>query len=409
MDRNTNRQGKDAPNKEKQYSIMPDAVSAAAATSSSGTAATDSRIPAGDYYGEYYGHRVVHLEQLLPALRATSDAIVWTAGDSSLDNKYWLPDSDLVDAVGAYRSVLDPPQSKPDSTYWLNHILIERQQQQEQPALLPQHQEFNSQRRRRYAAINAAVEATTTNERTYQLRAQDVFLRDNIRSDDILIVSVGGNDVALRPLPCTIASMLCLMRCCNCCACDSTLCIEHGVTCGSVPCDDRCHGFGPSLCSCLCAFPPCLGYFRHLFGTRVQRYIDRLTAKTQPAKILVCMIYYPDENATHRGWAGPALTALGYDTHPDRVQALIRKGYTDFLPAATAGSGAIPVPLFHVLNGKNTDDYVARVEPSSQGGRKIAEFLLDIIRRSDSGGNLNSTSTTASSAVPSVALIQGRN
>lgn len=37
----------------------------------------------------------------------------------------------------------------------------------------------------------------------------------------------------------------------------------------------------------------------------------------------------------------------------------------------------VPVPLFHVLDGRNSRDYVARVEPSSQGGRKIAEYLLD--------------------------------
>jgi hypothetical protein len=37
------------------------------------------------------------------------------------------------------------------------------------------------------------------------------------------------------------------------------------------------------------------------------------------------------------------------------------------------------VPLFNVLNGKNADDYIARVEPSSQGGEKMAEYLLDMI------------------------------
>ena len=39
----------------------------------------------------------------------------------------------------------------------------------------------------------------------------------------------------------------------------------------------------------------------------------------------------------------------------------------------------IPVPLFHVLDGKNTEDYVARVEPSALGGKKMAEYLLDVI------------------------------
>jgi hypothetical protein len=43
------------------------------------------------------------------------------------------------------------------------------------------------------------------------------------------------------------------------------------------------------------------------------------------------------------------------------------------------GCEVIPVPLFNVLNGKNTQDYAYRVEPSAQGGRKMAEYLLDII------------------------------
>ena len=42
------------------------------------------------------------------------------------------------------------------------------------------------------------------------------------------------------------------------------------------------------------------------------------------------------------------------------------------------------MPLFNVLDGKNSNDYIARVEPSATGGRKMAEFLLDIIHRSSS-------------------------
>lgn len=43
------------------------------------------------------------------------------------------------------------------------------------------------------------------------------------------------------------------------------------------------------------------------------------------------------------------------------------------------GSEVIPVPLFNALDGKHTIDYVARVEPSAIGGKKLAEFLLDVI------------------------------
>jgi hypothetical protein len=65
--------------------------------------------------------------------------------------------------------------------------------------------------------------------------------------------------------------------------------------------------------------------------------------------------------------------------------------YVLFVPAfrniQIPGSQVIPVPLFHVLDGKNSRDYIARVEPSSQGGRKMAEYLLD--RMNDDSDNKN--------------------
>lgn len=82
------------------------------------------------------------------------------------------------------------------------------------------------------------------------------------------------------------------------------------------------------MLSCACTYPPCLGYYRHLFGTRVQKYIESLTAKTKPKKILVCMIYYPDE-AHVPSWANAALGALGYNKNPTKVQMLIRKAYDE--------------------------------------------------------------------------------
>lgn len=328
-----------------------------------------TKIDSRRYYSEYHGHPVRDLKRLLPELRSQSSRLIWTAGDSTLDNKYWFSASSS--AVGPYVDVLQPPVMKQDVNYWLNYLLL---QQKRQPETL---------------AINTAVEATTLNERTFHLRAQDQFLRDNISSSDILIVSVGGNDVALCPLPCTIAAIAGLV----CCVPEP--CIEHGCSCGTVPADDCCYGCGPSLCSCACAFPPCLGYLRHLFGTRLQKYIESLTAKTKPAKILVCMVYYPDET-NDPGWAGPALGALGYDRNPAKLQALMRKVYQQAVSRVSIdGCEVIPVPLFHVLDGKDTRDYVQRVEPSPSGGRRMAELLLDIIH-APSGTQPLSPAPTAS-------------
>ena len=51
------------------------------------------------------------------------------------------------------------------------------------------------------------------------------------------------------------------------------------------------------------------------------------------------------------------------------------------------GSEVIPVALFNPLNGKFSEDYVARVEPSSQGGEKMAEYLLDMIDHGSSSSS----------------------
>lgn len=182
--------------------------------------------------------------------------------------------------------------------------------------------------------------------------------------------------MAMAPMPCTIFSILSLVNM-------PYLCLESSAcVCGTMPCDEYCYGCGPvSMASCACAFPPCLGYMNHLFGTRVQKYLEKLTTKTKPKKILVCMIYYLDETPTP-SWAGRALRCLGYDSNPQKLQCLIRRMFVDATSKIRiSGTEVIPVPLFNALDGKTSEDYIARVEPSSQGGKKMAEYLLDIIEQ----------------------------
>lgn len=328
---------------------------------------TRDKISFSGFYGEFHGHRVEDLEVLLPRIRAASESMIWLAGDSSLDNKYWF--RDVQPAVGAYRDVLEPPRSVCDVTYWLNYLAAQRGGDGSEG------DGGSAVRSHHIATINTAVEATTLNERTTRgLRPQDEFLRDHILNDDVLVVSIGGNDVALAPTPCTIVSMLCLLSL-------PLSCIENAVSCGAVPFNDTCAGCGPSFVSCACSLPPCLGYFRHLFGVRVESYIRRLTAKRKPRKILVCMIYYPGEEQVP-SWANFALGALGYNKNPAKLQAVIRVMFQHATSAIRIpGTEVIPVPLYEVLDGRRTEDYVARVEPSAIGGRKMAEFLWDIIQR----------------------------
>ncbi len=117
-----------------------------------------------------------------------------------------------------------PPKSVCDVTFWLNFLLDQRHQQSSQGNLTDGLNESVT-----YAAINTAVEATTLNERSWiKLRSQDVFIRDNIRSEDVLIVSIGGNDIALAPTPCTIFSMAGLL-------CLPESCVNHGKSYCAVP------------------------------------------------------------------------------------------------------------------------------------------------------------------------------
>jgi hypothetical protein len=98
----------------------------------------------------------------------------------------------------------------------------------------------------------------------------------------------------------------------------------------------------------------------------VQKYIEKLTTKTKPKKILVCMYYYLDEAPTS-SWAGLALECLGYNRTPEKLQTL-RAFEEATSKINNTGCEMIPVPLFNVMVGKNSRDYVQRVEPSSQGG-----------------------------------------
>lgn len=43
------------------------------------------------------------------------------------------------------------------------------------------------------------------------------------------------------------------------------------------------------------------------------------------------------------------------------------------------GTEVIALPLFRVLDGSDTNDYIQRVEPSPRGGAKMARALMDAV------------------------------
>lgn len=117
------------------------------------------------------------------------------------------------------------------------------------------------------------------------------------------------------------------------------------------------------------------------------------------------MIYYPDENHV-ASWANTALGALNYNSQPGKIQLFIRKVFEEATSTIRIpGSEVIPVPLFHPLNGKVTEDYIARVEPSASGGRKMAEYILDVIHGSC---DVYSPGETTPILAPETSRIDGR-
>ena len=289
--------------------------------------------------------------------------LVFFAGDSSLDNKFWF--ENRARATNGYEHILRPPESKLDVAYHVNKLLEARNP--------------------RWACVNTAVEATSLNDRAFgRLLEQDRFLRDSVRETDAVVISVGGNDIALAPLLCTccnVAPLLCIGGLCGdaidrcACACPPDVYTPCG---GATDCGCCLCGL-PGCLTGLCGFPPGLGYFVDLFGNRVRAYASNLVAKKKPRVVVICMIYYLDVNG--RGsWADATLQLLGYNYAPGVLQRGIRQVYRNGTKRIRLnGVPVVALPLFEILDGSDTRDYVQRVEPSPTGGAKLAKAIVDAV------------------------------
>lgn len=226
------------------------------------------------------------------------------------------------------------------------------------------------------------MEESTLAARSFdRLLPQDKFVRDNIGREDHLIVSVGGNDIALRPSACTIANILPLIHCASpamlerACACTPDL----YRCCGDISCQGLQGCAAGSCCGC----PPGLGYMVDLFGSRVRNYVLRLLGSQRPRTVVIAMIYYPDM-ARSGSWADAALGFLGYEERPQQLQLAIRTVFELATKRISIpGTRVVPFPMFELLDGSDSRDYVQRVEPSPAGGRKLARALVDAIIHSE--------------------------
>ncbi|OAQ99712.1 hypothetical protein LLEC1_02728 [Akanthomyces lecanii] len=285
------------------------------------------KINTSRFYFEYKGHRITDI--------TTFFNIVNTQRPSS--PIYWLPSTSpgSQDAVPTssvpeiYNLALHTPYPKADVAFWLNHLLGARA-----------------------TTLNLAVEASLLRERHgAALLAHDEFIRHHITPRDILVVSVGGNDIAMRPTLRTVLHMLWL-------------------------------AWLTPLSSLRSGRAWALRYFITLFRTQTERYVAKLVAERKPRAVIVCMIYYPLESQAGLApsWADTALRALGYKTQPKRLQAGIRQMYEQ--ATRNIRIDGVPVkacPLFEAMDGKKAGDYEERVEPSVEGGRRMAALLEPLI------------------------------
>lgn len=281
------------------------------------------RVPAADFYSTYYGHKLRYLDIVHTQLRAHGKRnVLWLAGDSTLDNKHWI--SDMKPAINAYEEVFDEPWSKADVAYWMNHELVNAGAKE-------------------WACINCAREEHTLSS---GLNQQDRFVQDHLQENDVLVCCIGGNDIALRPSATTIAKMVWLTQFA------SHQNILNGTAGG-------------------------LGHFWDMFGQRTQGYIEQLVSRCRPRCVVVCMLYYLDENPEQEAWANSVLKLLGYDRHPEVLQSLIQSCFMNgTCGIQIEGTRVVPVPLFQCMDGKDSRDYAERVEPSERGGHKMAQAVV---------------------------------
>ena len=148
-------------------------------------------IDRGSFYNNYHGHNIRDLTIIYRTIRDLypDKKFVYLVGDSTFDNKYWINDNKW-EAINGYEKVLNNPFMKGDVCYNLNKILAVD---------------------KNYFCLNCAVEESTLDDRKSKLLAQDKFVRKYIRSNDILIVSIGGNDIVLKPKFQTIINLISLI------------------------------------------------------------------------------------------------------------------------------------------------------------------------------------------------------
>ena len=126
-----------------------------------------------DFYESGPGHKREHL-QIISSIDLPK---VYLTGDTSLDNKKYIGTKNYK-AINGYENILNPSNMKGDVCFHLNYFLKALEI--------------------KYLVLNCATDDSAVCEKMTKLNQSDEFVRDNITENDILVVSIGGNDIALK-------------------------------------------------------------------------------------------------------------------------------------------------------------------------------------------------------------------
>jgi hypothetical protein len=292
-----------------------------------------SKIDANKFWNNWSGHPVKDVETVYEQLGTNKERVVWLVGDSSLDNKHWIFEelnNGKYKNINGYETLISPNVAVPDVAYHFNQLILDNG--------------LN------WLCINASIEESMLRQRQNQLLPHDLVVQKNIKQNDVLIVSVGGNDVAMMP---TLQTIWAVFRSVMCSSLEK---IQDGTA------------------------PGC-EYLIKLFSVKVQEYIEKIIGDKKPSAVLVCMIYYPDTNWKISSWANFTLSVMGYNRNPAKLKALTSLIFEKATKQITIeGVKCIPIPLFEVMDGSDSSLYVARVEPSNEGGKKMAECFLNALQ-----------------------------
>lgn len=285
-------------------------------------------INSRNFYAEYHGHTAKDLRIVCENLRVMGKTrFVFLAGDSSLDSKHWFQTN--APACNGYENFLQPPVMRQDICYHLNKYF-------EKTSIV---------------CVNAAVEEATVCEKigeTGQLNAQDMFIRNNITSEDVLFVSIGGNDIALKPSFATLFNMGKMMTL------NKIESLEND-------------------------FENCWGapHFIEMYRDYIQDYVKKLIGNVRPKLVIISMIYYP--SLLPGGWASGTLEKLNYHQNPLFLQTAIKQIYNHAIRKISLGPNVAVAtfPMFEVLDGRNPDHYCQGVEPSAIGNKALAKAVVE--------------------------------